>query len=124
MVRQATIALDEEGFTLRTGGWVLALLPEGTRWSADVEVDYSPTDELEVRRALKSLVGLTTTDQASAGMQSERMGSYSYDRGQAAARITARTRKSIVASLLKPPEASSMRLRSSVPHGLAGALEL
>jgi hypothetical protein len=123
VVRQADVELEEASFTLRQSGWRLALLPEGTRFTGALEVDYTPTDELEVRRALKELLGLTVTAQAAQGMQSERMGSYSYDRGIAAAKLTASTRKSIVASLLEPPEAGSMRVRSSVPHGLAGVLE-
>jgi hypothetical protein len=54
-----------------------------------------------------------------AGVQMEQMGSYMYQRGAGTA---SRTRASIVRSLIGAPTASSLRLRSSVPHGLAGQL--
>lgn len=104
---------------LRPGGWVVARLPEGTRYAAVVEVTYTPTDELEVRRALRQLLALTLTTQASPALAGETMGSYSYQR---ATGETSRLRQGIVRSLQEPSTAGSTRLRSGVAHGTAGQL--
>lgn len=107
-------------FELRPGGWRVAQLPEATRWGGVLVATYTPNDELEVRRALKELVGVSVGAQAAGGLQGETMGSYSYQRG---AGTTTRTRASIVRGLREPVAASTMRVSSSVRHGLAGALE-
>lgn len=107
---------------LRADGYTVARLPEGTAYlglPTTVSVTYTPTDELEVRRALKELVSLTLGMQNSGGLQAEIMGSYSYTR---AAGSATRRRRSIVRELLGPKGASSIRLLSSVQHGTAGAL--
>lgn len=109
---------------VRGNGWVVAYVPGGgpqgyrfTGFPGVHAVTYTPTDELEVRRALKQLLALTMAPPG--GFSSEIMGSYSYSRaGGAATRI----RRSIVRSLREPAAAGSTRIRSSVRHGLAGTL--
>lgn len=103
---------------LRHYGWRVALLPNGYHYtSGPVDVTYTPNDELEVERALLQLVGLDLGTTTGGGLQSEIMGSYSYTR---AAGSASRIRQSIVRELREPAAASSSRLLSSVPHGMAG----
>lgn len=116
LVQDGTTLTD---FELRPGGWRVAQLPEGTRWAGVLEATYTPTDELEVRLALKKLVGLDVGVVSTGGLQAETIGTYAYQR---AAGSATRSRASIVRSLREPPSASSLRLTSSVPHGLSGAL--
>jgi hypothetical protein len=120
--------VDEEGTAtdisttveLRGNGWVVAQLPNGTRYDVAVEATYVPTDELEVRRALRSLLALSTSEQASPGMASEQLGSYAYQR---AAGASTKLRQQIVHELREPAQAKSLRMRSSVPHGVSGRLD-
>jgi hypothetical protein len=121
----ATATLDGDDLTadvqVRGEGWILARQPEGTRWHGRLEATYTPNDEAEVRRALKELVAVTTTSQASPGMASEQVGSYAYQRAKGA--LTG-LRQSIVASLLEPGRAGSSRLLGA-PNatGSIGVLE-
>jgi hypothetical protein len=119
-----SVELEQDGealtsVQLRADQRTLATLPEGTRYVGVLEATYEPNDELEVRRALKELLSLQLGVVDGAGVQMEQMGSYMYQRGAGTA---SRTRASIVRSLIGAPTASSLRLRSSVPHGLAGQL--
>lgn len=104
---------------LRPGGWYVAAQPEGERYTGVLEFTYTPNDELEVRRALKQLLGLTLSAQAAGGLTGETMGTYSYQRS---ATTSARVRKAVVRDLRTPPAAGTTRVRSTVPHGLAGSL--
>lgn len=104
---------------LRPDGYTVARLPEGTHYGGIVAITYTPTDRLEVKRALRELLSLTLGMQASGGLQAEIMGSYSYTR---AAGSATRRRRSIVRELLGTGQAGSTRLLSSVHHGTAGAL--
>ena len=112
--------LEAEGYELRPGGWVLALLPEGTRYGGILEVASVPSDENEVRRALKELLGLQLGKVGASGISMEQMGTYMYQRAPAGA--SARARASVVASLREPRGATSMRVLPSRGHGLAGSL--
>lgn len=117
-VEQDGVALAE--VAVRPDGWHLAALPEGTRYRGVLAITYTPTDELQVRRALKQLLGLTLSAQQAGGLTGETIGTYSYQRS---AGTSARVRKAIVRDLLTPPAAGTTRVRSTVPHGLAGLLE-
>lgn len=112
--------LEVGTYELRPGGWVLALLPEGTRYVGITEVTYVPADELEVRRALKELVGLQLGKVGASGTSMEQIGTYMYQRAPAAA--SARARAAVLRSLREPRDASSMRMLPSRGHGLAGTL--
>lgn len=119
------VVMEQAGTTLtttelRADQRTVAYLPEGTRYTGVLEATYTPNDELEVRRAVKELVSLQLGQVEAGGLQMEQMGTYMYQR---AAGSTARTRHAILRSLMGPPgRASSLRLRSSVRHGLAGTL--
>lgn len=113
------LELDEDAFEVRPGGWRIALLPEATRIGGITEVKYEPNDELEVKRALRELLAITLASQRAGGLQSEQIGSYSYQRAPGG---SSRGRRSILRGLREPLEPSSMRVHSSVRHGLAGAL--
>jgi hypothetical protein len=119
------VAVKQDGVALATvelrpAGWVVANLPEGTRYAGILELTYTPTDELEVRRAVKQLLGLALSSQTAGGLTGETMGTYSYQRS---AGTSAKVRAAIVRSLQEPSSAGTTRLRSSVRHGLAGALD-
>jgi hypothetical protein len=119
------VAVKQDGVTLATvelrpAGWLLANLPEGARFTGILEATYTPTDMLEVRRAIKQLLGLALSAQSAGGLTGETMGTYSYQRS---AGTSAKVRAAIVRSLQEPGSAGTTRLRSSVRHGLAGALE-
>lgn len=108
---------------LRSDGWRVALAIVdgiGYRISGAWAVTYSPSDELEVRRALKSLLSLTLGTQPSGGLSSELIGSYSYTRANGTA---GRLRASILRDLRGPNGPTSVRVLSSVRHGLAGVLD-
>lgn len=123
----AAVELTQDGeplttVELRADGRRLAALPEGTRYVGVLAATYTPNDELIVRRALKALVALQLGDVQAAGMQMEQMGTYMYQRGAGTA---GRTRRSILRSLLGDANrgGTTLRMRSSVPHGLAGRLD-
>jgi hypothetical protein len=118
-VEQDSTEVDMGGLDMLADGWVVGRLPLGTRFTGVLDITYTPNDELEVKRALKELLGLTLATQGSAGLSAEVMGSYSYARG---AGTTTRLRRSIVRGLQAPPAAGTTRLLSSVRHGLAGAI--
>ncbi len=127
LLRRATeVEVDEDGTDITTevevrpGGFRVARLPEGTPYTAPVSITYTPSDLLLVQRAVRLLVALTLADQAHAGLVSEQIGSYSYNRGAPGA--AARARRAIVRSLQPRLGAGSVRLLSSVRHGLAGRL--
>lgn len=108
---------------LRNGNRRVALVVAdgiASRISGAWAVTYTPGDELEVKRALKFLLAMTLGVQGGSGLQSEIIGSYSYTR--AAGSATA-LRRSIVRELRGEPTAGSMRILSSVRHGLAGVLD-
>lgn len=108
---------------LRGGGHRVALVVEdrvGTRITGAWAVTYTPGDLLEVKRALKLLLGLSIGTQGGAGLQSEIIGSYSYTRAQGSA---TRLRRSILRDLQGEPGAGTIRILSSVRHGLAGVLD-
>lgn len=114
------VLLDADTLELRPGGWVVAQLPEATRYSGVLEATYEPNDLDEVVRALKQLLGTQLAQVSSSGVSMEQIGTYMYQRAPGAA--GARTRAGIVRGLREPSEATSMRLRSSVRYGLAGSL--
>jgi hypothetical protein len=119
---EVEVTLDAVALTtveLRPDQRTIARLPEGTRYTHAVEVTYTPNDELEVRRALKLLVGIRLGEVSSGGLQGEQMGSYSYQRG---AGTGTRSRGSIVRDLTGRGQPGTTRIKSTVPHGLAGAL--
>lgn len=118
------VVVDVRAFLeVRHLGWRLGWLTRGDHLSVSegaLDVTYTPTDELEVIRALQQLLGLTLSSVAAGGYQSEIMGSYSYTR---AAGASTKLRKSILRDLGEPAEAGSTRLTSSIRHGLLGVLE-
>jgi len=108
---------------LRHGNRRVALVVSdgvATRITGAWEVTYTPGDELVIKRALKFLLGLTLGVQGGAGLTSEIIGSYSYTRAGGSATAL---RRSLVRELRGEPEAGSMRILSSVRHGLAGVLD-
>jgi|SRR6185369_11089752 len=90
----------------------------GYRITGAWEVTYTPGDLLEVKRALKALLGLSLG--TTGGLSSEIIGSYSYTR---AAGSATKIRRSIVRDLRGEPSAASIRILSSVRYGLAGVLD-
>lgn len=127
-LRRSTLAVVVEqdgvvlpGVELRSDGRRLAALPEGTRYVGVLAVTYEPDDLLEVRRALKVLVGLNLGATETGGLQSETMGSYAYSRGTGGSSPGA-IRAGLVRGLVGKPQAGSTRLLSSVKHDLAGHL--
>jgi hypothetical protein len=123
--RTTEVELEQDGVALptvelRADQRTVANLPEGTRYVGVLEATYTPNDELEVRRALKELLSLQLGVVDAGGVQMEQMGTYMYQRGAGTA---GRTRASIVRQLMGAPSAGSLRLTSSVRHGLAGALD-
>lgn len=101
-------------------GWIVANLPEGTRYTGVVELTYTPNDLLEVRRAVKQLLQLSISAAAAGQLTGETIGTYSYQRSSATG---AKARASVVEQLGMPAAAGSSRLRSSVRHGTAGLLD-
>lgn len=120
----ATVEVEQDGEALGTvevrgDGYVVANLPLGTRFTGLLDVTYEPNDELEIKRALRQLIGLTLAAAAAPGLSAEVMGSYSYARGSGS--IT-RARRQLLHELRGPSHPASLRLLSSVRHGLAGAI--
>lgn len=118
-VLQGTTDITDE-VELRPDGYRVARLPEATRYLDPISIKYTPNDLLEVKRAVRLLLALTLADQQGGGLTSEQIGSYSYQRREAGA--AARARTAIVRSLKPKVGATSIRMLSSVKHGLAGRL--
>lgn len=82
-------------------------------WYGPVEITYTPTDELAVKRVLLGLLKLSLDDIQSGAMEYEQMGSYSY-RMANGERLTGQ-RQSLVDSLRpRRSDLSSVSVRSSL----------
>lgn len=86
------------GIVRRTRGW----------WTGPVAITWTPTDADEVKRAVIELVRGTLGE---TGYDSETIGDYSYNRGDARARPS---RSSIVRTILLRRPAYGLRIRSSL----------
>lgn len=97
------------------------LLRSGTRverasggWTGPiVEAEYTPNDELEIKRVVIALVGLALVDP---GMTSETLGDYQYSRSPVEA-----TGRALIRSLQTHQPQGTMRVRSSSDDDRVGA---
>jgi hypothetical protein len=107
------VALEDDSgevtfFSLR--GWA-DLIPDGISWRGDVLATYTPSDSLEVRRALVTLVRLTVQETTFA---QEAAAGYSVAADSARERAM---RYAAWRSLLRPRQPTTTRLRSAIPSG-------
>lgn len=75
-----------------------------TRWWTGpyVEVAYTPTDEIEVRRVLYTLLQIAVDPHADTPFNSEQIGAYSYSKGQSAGRSSTDGQRLSLADSLLP----------------------
>ncbi len=114
----ATVAVEDDGgdvtaYSLRPWSDVLPGSLDGAShsWNGDVRVGYTPADELEVKRALVTLVRLTVSETA---YQSQAAGGYSAGVDYQALRVV---RYQTWRTLLRPAGPTTTRLRSTIPFG-------
>lgn len=98
---------DREDWELR--GWS-DIVPSGS-WRGDVRVGYTPSDALEVKRVLITLVRLTVNESAYA---SQSAGGYAVAVDTQSVRTV---RYAAWRSLLRQRAPSTTRLRSTIPFG-------
>lgn len=91
--------------------WADVVPATATAWNGDVEVTYTPDDELSVKRSVITLVRLALGESA---YQSESAGGYASTVDRWAQRDM---RWAAWSTLLRPPIPSSSRLKSSVAPG-------
>jgi hypothetical protein len=92
-VAVTTIEMRRRGFAVaRTSG----------TWTGPVEVTYTPNDAEEVRSGVIELVEIRLSE---SGYKSERIGEYSYDKGD-----KPKSRMSVVRGLLEPQTPTSVRI--------------
>lgn len=100
--------------TVSLRGWSDVVRDEGS-WSGDVTVTYTPSDEVEVERAIITLVRLALTE---SGYTGETVGTHAYQFDAQAAKAQ---RWAAWHALTRPPEPTSARIASVISPG-AGAL--
>jgi hypothetical protein len=112
-ITDALQAVDADQVRLDHDGWGISR--PGYLWVGPVVITYTPDDEDSVVAAIIDLVGLRlSTGGSRTGLASENIGGYGYSLGSAGgASAAARTRRRIIASLLRPLGPTSIRLRGA-----------
>lgn len=106
------VTVEDDGgeVTVSLRGWADVIRDDGA-WSGDAVATYTPNDEVEVERALITLVRLALTE---SGYTGETSGVHAY---QSDGQERSRQRWAAWHSLLRAPEPTSVRIVSTISPG-------